>query len=50
MIYCAKEIQETCQTKSDLKLRNGIHQGEVVFEGDTDNLIGFFFTDVIKID
>ena len=33
-VYCAKEIQETCQSESDLKLRIGIHQGEVVFEGD----------------
>lgn len=33
-VYCAKEIQETCQMESDLNLRIGIHQGEVVFEGD----------------
>jgi len=33
-VYCAKEIQETCRAESDLKLRIGIHQGEVVFEGD----------------
>ena len=33
-IYCAKEIQKTCQDHPDLNLRIGIHQGEVVFEGD----------------
>ena len=33
-VYCAKEIQETCRVEVDLKLRIGIHQGEVVFEGD----------------
>jgi TolB-like protein len=33
-VYCAKEIQEACQNVHDLKLRIGIHQGEVVFEGD----------------
>ncbi len=33
-VYCAKEIQETCQNEPDLKLRIGIHEGEVVFEGD----------------
>ena len=33
-VYCAKEIQQTCQAESDLNLRIGIHQGEVVFEGD----------------
>ena len=32
-VYCAKEIQETCQNEPDLSLRIGIHQGEVVFEG-----------------
>ena len=31
-VYCAKEIQETCQTEENLSLRIGIHQGEVVFE------------------
>ena len=33
-VYCAKEIQETCQAETDLNLRIGIHQGELVFEGD----------------
>ncbi len=33
-VYCAKEIQITCQDHPDLNLRIGIHQGEVVFEGD----------------
>jgi len=33
-VYCAKEIQETCQNESALDLRIGIHLGEVVFEGD----------------
>jgi class 3 adenylate cyclase len=33
-VYCAKEIQETCQAETDLNLRIGIHLGEVVFEGD----------------
>ncbi len=32
-VYCAKEIQETCLKENDLKLRIGIHLGEVVFEG-----------------
>lgn len=32
-VYCAKEIQETCLSEPDLKLRIGIHLGEVVFEG-----------------
>jgi len=32
-VYCAKEIQETCQNEPDLSLRIGIHLGEVVFEG-----------------
>ncbi len=32
-VYCAKEIQQTCQKEPDLSLRIGIHQGEVVFEG-----------------
>ena len=31
-VNCAKEIQKTCQSEPDLKLRIGIHQGEVVFE------------------
>jgi class 3 adenylate cyclase len=29
-----KEIQKACRVESELKLRIGIHQGEVVFEGD----------------
>jgi len=33
-VYCAKEIQKTCQDHPDLNLRIGIHLGEVVFEGD----------------
>jgi class 3 adenylate cyclase len=33
-VYCAKEIQETCQDHPELNLRIGIHLGEVVFEGD----------------
>ena len=33
-VYCAKEIQKTCQNDSELNLRIGIHQGEVVFDGD----------------
>ncbi|MFC2125554.1 adenylate/guanylate cyclase domain-containing protein [Bacteroidota bacterium] len=33
-VYCAKEIQETCKNEPDLKLRIGIHLGEVVFEAD----------------
>ena len=33
-VYCAKAIQEACLNEDDLKLRIGIHQGEVVFEGD----------------
>ena len=32
-VYCAKEIQQTCQKEPDLSLRIGIHQGELVFEG-----------------
>ena len=32
-VYCAKEIQQTCENEPDLKLRIGIHEGEVVFEG-----------------
>ena len=31
-VYCAKEIQEACLGEKDLKLRIGIHLGEVVFE------------------
>ncbi len=33
-VNCAKEIQQVCQDHPDLSLRIGIHQGEVVFEGD----------------
>ena len=33
-VYCAKTIQETCLDEPDLQLRIGIHQGEVVFEGE----------------
>ena len=33
-VYCAKTIQEACLKEDDLKLRIGIHQGEVVFEGE----------------
>ena len=33
-VYCAKEIQKTCQDDSELNLRIGIHQGEVVFDGE----------------
>jgi len=33
-VYCAKAIQEACLKEDDLKLRIGIHLGEVVFEGD----------------
>jgi TolB-like protein/Tfp pilus assembly protein PilF len=31
-VHCALEIQNACQNENDLKLRIGIHQGEVVFE------------------
>jgi TolB-like protein/class 3 adenylate cyclase len=31
-VYCAKEIQEVCEKEQDLKLRIGIHLGEVIFE------------------
>ena len=31
-VNCALEIQEICKNEKDLKLRIGIHQGEVVFE------------------
>jgi TolB-like protein/class 3 adenylate cyclase len=33
-VYCAKEILKICEKEADLKLRIGIHEGEVVFEGD----------------
>ena len=33
-VYCAGAIQKACENEPDLKLRIGIHQGEVVFEGD----------------
>jgi len=32
-VYCAGAIQKACEDESDLKLRIGIHEGEVVFEG-----------------
>ena len=32
-VYCAATIQKTCENEPDLKLRIGIHLGEVVFEG-----------------
>ena len=32
-VYCAKSIQEACLKEKDLRLRIGIHLGEVVFEG-----------------
>jgi adenylate cyclase len=32
-VYAAKEIQEACNKEKDLKLRIGIHLGEVVFQG-----------------
>jgi len=32
-VYCAATIQKTCEDHPDLKLRIGIHEGEVVFEG-----------------
>jgi TolB-like protein len=31
-VYCAKVIQEVCETEPQLSLRIGIHLGEVVFE------------------
>lgn len=31
-VACAKQIQKACETIADLKLRIGIHLGEVVFE------------------
>jgi adenylate cyclase len=33
-VCCAIEIQETCKREPDLKLRIGIHQGEVTFQGE----------------
>ncbi len=33
-VYCAKAIQEACLNEDDLRLRIGIHLGEVVFEGE----------------
>ncbi len=33
-VYCAVSIQEECKNEADLKLRIGIHLGEVVFEED----------------
>ncbi len=33
-MYCAATIQKTCENEPNLKLRIGIHEGEVVFEGD----------------
>ena len=33
-VYCAAAIQQACENESDLKLRIGIHQGEIVFEND----------------
>src|SRR5207249_7093337 len=32
-VLCARAIQQSCIYTPDLKLRIGIHQGEVVFEG-----------------
>jgi len=32
-VYCAGTIQKACENEPDLKLRIGIHEGEVVFEG-----------------
>jgi len=32
-VYCAGAIQKACENEPDLKLRIGIHEGEVVFEG-----------------
>jgi class 3 adenylate cyclase len=31
-VYCAKEIQETCDSEPDLSLRIGIHLGEVIVQ------------------
>ena len=33
-VYCAAAIQKTCEEHPDLNLRIGIHQGEVVFDGE----------------
>jgi TolB-like protein/Tfp pilus assembly protein PilF len=33
-VYCAGAIQKACENEPDLKLRIGIHQGEVVSHGD----------------
>ena len=33
-VYCAKAIQNACINEPDLKLRIGIHEGEVVFKGE----------------
>lgn len=33
-VYCAKKIQEQCNATNQYALRIGIHQGEVVFEGE----------------
>ena len=33
-VFCAAAIQKTCEDEPDLKLRIGIHQGEVVFDGE----------------
>jgi len=33
-VFCAAAIQKSCEDEPDLKLRIGIHQGEVVFEGE----------------
>jgi TolB-like protein/class 3 adenylate cyclase len=33
-VYCAIEIQQACKSEPDLKLRIGIHQGEVTFQGE----------------
>ena len=33
-VYCAIEIQEACRREPDLKLRIGMHQGEVIVEDD----------------
>ena len=32
-VYCALKIQKMCSSEPELKLRIGIHQGEVVFDG-----------------
>jgi TolB-like protein/Tfp pilus assembly protein PilF len=33
-VYCAAAIQKTCEDEPELTLRIGIHQGEVVFDGE----------------